>query len=173
MEHLEGVSATMPPPQSPGLTHTRTPELSMQHHQVQDLLHHASEMTGKKQRVLEENEVSANMQVVNGKKQCMSDESDGPASKTLVTTAMKSEDYKTHSNPVTIWKECNEQLLKVLETSSNEWLSHWRELHEEDKAAMAHIRALYSVARDMNVNFHQQLDSLHNTVVDVVSSFKK
>ncbi|KAK3889643.1 hypothetical protein Pcinc_006361 [Petrolisthes cinctipes] len=78
----------------------------------------------------------------------------------------------TNSLP-TIWQDCSEQMMKELETAGQTWAVELRKLHEEETAALATIHDLHKNAQKMNICFHQQLDSLHNTVVDVVSYFKK
>ncbi|KAK8731305.1 hypothetical protein OTU49_007534 [Cherax quadricarinatus] len=150
MESLREVKPAMPPPQSPGIVLKRLTDVTMQQHHTKEQ-QHATEISVKKQRLSEE-----------------SDE----ANQKLMASIINSDNLKTSSDPVVIWKDFSDQSKNELETSIEECMSHLCQLHEEEKTVMARIQELYTIAQDMNTTFHQQLDSLHNTVVDVVSSFK-
>ncbi|XP_071538420.1 uncharacterized protein [Panulirus ornatus] len=152
MEIIDPVKTVMPPPPPPaGTVPGRSAEFCMQSPQ-----HYPGESLMKKQRVSGEDDASST-----------------PSNRSSVTASRNLEESVVHDDPVTLWQECINQVQKELETSGREWLRQWSQLHKEEMAAMARIRELYKSAQDMNTGFHHQLDSLHNTVVDVVSSFKK
>ncbi|KAK4325449.1 hypothetical protein Pmani_003976 [Petrolisthes manimaculis] len=152
MEQQEQVNASMPPPQTPGYSMKRG---------IMEALAQQTSIEAK--RPLQ--------QITNDTEAGTAAECPGLDS-TPSFDALPTHTQATNSFP-TIWQDCLKQMMKELETSGQTWAVQLRKLHEEETAALATIHDLNKNAQEMNICFHQQLDSLHNTVVDVVSYFKK